>query len=481
MYTLMQISDLHRASAGALSNDELLSGLTADNERYKKEHPPIPSVDAIIITGDLVQGLPLGSVDYPSELERQYAEAYEFIAKLADAFVQGDHSRVVIVPGNHDIDYQIALQSMTPLPKARKNVRQLLELPDSLYRWSWDDLQLFKIDNLDMYDDRLKFFCRLYDQFYKDSKLATKPDAKQSFNQFELDQGKILVTAYDSCTKVDCFNSNAEIQPQAIAQSHLDCLKNYLLKIAVWHHDVQGPARRSDYVDLDSVQLMIDKGYRLGLHGHWHKSEAVPYTLHTFEDDTMVVISAGSLCAPPSQLPEGLKRQYNIIQILDSYCEAKIHIREMAIPGIFAPGRLISRGNRSYADVQWKNPPPSPFLNLGSGGTNIKLVDKIEQLVMFRSYDEAIRLIEDNRSNLGHYGRQLLSKVLFIAKRWEPLISLLSDPANPDELSKLMIARIELKQWKEYERDLEKAEKSGQFPHGLITACREKLNAEKRI
>src|SRR5262245_58974096 len=92
MYTLMHISDLHRSSANPISNDELISGLVSDQERFAYEMPEITKPQAIIVSGDLVQGLPLGAPTYPDDLKAQYDEAFDLLIRLADAFTDGDRS-----------------------------------------------------------------------------------------------------------------------------------------------------------------------------------------------------------------------------------------------------------------------------------------------------------------------------------------------------------------------------------------------------
>lgn len=482
MYTLMHISDLHRSEDSPISNDELMSCLIADCQRLAAERPPISLPDAIIVSGDLVQGLPLGSNDYPTALEKQYYQAFDLLTGLADTFVGGDRSKVIIVPGNHDVDWNMARRAMEPTGRSDKNVQELLSYPNSPYRWSWEDMQLLKITNRDMYENRFKYFCELYGRFYYGAQVAFQLDPKQAWNLFKLDHGKILVCAFNSCVNVDCFNFSGDIPSRAIAQSHLASSDDYSLRIAVWHHDVQGPARRSDYIDLDTVQLMIDKGYRLGLHGHWHKSDASPYLLHTFEEHTMVVLSAGSLCASSSQLPPGFNRQYNIVEILDDYGRARLHVREMSVPSVFSPGRLVALKNRSYADVQWTPAPRSSLVNTGrGGGSDIALVEQIETLITHESYDDAIEIIDKAGGKLGQYGRQLLSEALFRAEKWQRLEQHLSNPQNPDELTKLVLATIALKHWTEGERAILSAERSGQFAPLIIRDLRARLNAEKGI
>ena len=147
MYTLMHISDLHRVESHFITNGELLSCLLADRDRYNVENPKVSSPDAIVITGDLIQGLPLDSPDYPSALEDQYKEALSLIVALTDNFLEGDRSRLIIIPGNHDIDWNITYRSMTVVSSKGQNVPKLLSMPYSPYRWSWKDLQLFKIQD----------------------------------------------------------------------------------------------------------------------------------------------------------------------------------------------------------------------------------------------------------------------------------------------------------------------------------------------
>ena len=105
MFTLMHISDLHRSISAPISNNELLSSLVLDRDKCSNEQPSINNPDAIIVSGDLVQGLPIGHIGYPADLERQYEEAFAFLVELANTFVEGDRSKVIVVPGNHDVDW----------------------------------------------------------------------------------------------------------------------------------------------------------------------------------------------------------------------------------------------------------------------------------------------------------------------------------------------------------------------------------------
>jgi 3',5'-cyclic AMP phosphodiesterase CpdA len=111
-FSILHISDLHRSPADPISNAELISALVGDRERYVNESPRIPAPEAIVVSGDLIQGLPLGTTDYETKLDDQYAVADEFLDELVKRFLDGDRSRVVIIPGNHDVDWNTALEAM---------------------------------------------------------------------------------------------------------------------------------------------------------------------------------------------------------------------------------------------------------------------------------------------------------------------------------------------------------------------------------
>ena len=77
MPTLLHISDLHRTSTPRLDNDELLSAILSDAKRWEEEGIPYP--EAIVVSGDLIQGT---SVDHPNpdaEIASQYAEVGAYL------------------------------------------------------------------------------------------------------------------------------------------------------------------------------------------------------------------------------------------------------------------------------------------------------------------------------------------------------------------------------------------------------------------
>jgi hypothetical protein len=519
MYTLMHISDLHRSSANPISNDELLSGLLSDQERFECETPEITRPQAIIVSGDLVQGLSLGAATYPDELKAQYDEALDLLIRLADAFTEGDRSRVIIVPGNHDVDWNRAftameqvdfpsekrtpntIRSMVSQMMSRllfsetkntfraqsashgKNIDKLLSMPNTEYRWSWEGMGLYRISDRSLYENRFAHFSEMYNRFYDGSRLAFGLDPSRYWNGFELDEGRVLVCAFNSCANNDCFSNFGDIPFDAIAQCHMELprLERHRLKLAVWHHSVQGRPQDSDFIDSDTIKILIDRGFRLGLHGHQHKSDASPFSFHTSDKEVMALISAGSLCAGRKELPMGFYRQYNIIQVNDSYSGARVHVREMQIRGVFTAGRLIALGGTSFGDLSWTDVPHATLVNTGlGGGALISEIENIERLIAQGFYEDAITQIRDRSEYLQDYGRKLLVKALFKSEKWDELKTVLTDPQNDEELALLLRSLITLRLWSEGEQVLERAKESGEFNETTVRELVSRFKAERR-
>lgn len=360
MYCILHITDLHRAKRDPISNAELISALMTDWRRYSSEHPPISKPEAIVVSGDIIQGVGLGAADFESEISAQYDVAYEFLVDLTNRLLGGDRAKVVIVPGNHDVDWNTARAAMRRVDAKDipKGLPGLLSESESPYRWDWSSRELFVIDDKSKYQLRFAAFWRFFERFYNGVEGLLRVESWSDANLFSLDEGRIGLAAFNSCAVNDCFTFRGEISKEVVAQSHLDLeeLGNWRLKVAVWHHDIEGPPDRSDYMDTEIVRGMIGRGYRLGLYGHQHRPQVTPSHVYLPERETMAVVSAGSLCAGAMELPTGARRGYSIIEIADDYRRARVHVREMAVANLFSRANLPIFGGRSYVDLEWTIP-----------------------------------------------------------------------------------------------------------------------------
>ncbi|QXU42802.1 metallophosphoesterase [Pedobacter sp. D749] len=448
--SILHISDLHRSSTDPISNDELISSLLMDRDRYKSENKSIASPDAIIVSGDIIQGVSLDYPDFETALAEQYKTAAEFLNRLVDEFLDGDKSKIIIIPGNHDVDWNTAFKAMEIIPESDipKNFQQLLGQEDSILRWSWKERAAFKIIKPDLYEKRLDAFWKFFEDFYRGTTNLFKVQAKQDVNLFTLFDGRIGIAAFNSCHGNDCFAYHGRIKKEAIARSHLDFrnCKTIQLLIAVWHHNIDGPPYSTDYMDVEIVKDMIGRNFKLGIYGHQHKAQITPYEINLpDQQQRMTFVSAGSLCAGRYDLPSGYRRQYNILEIADNFQGVTVHVREMTFGNMFTAAALVENAGRSFIELS---------LPIGAIDKHTIQVDQARQVRQLTSYaealiksgkfEEALAILEGMEIEPASYQKELLLEAWEKLGKW---INIITSMDNIQSISDLMLrvnAQIQL-------------------------------------
>lgn len=453
MYYLLHISDLHRSTTEPFNNDAVLAALLQDHERYRIETPSVPRIDAIIVSGDIIQGMTLqqrgtdASV-WKAELANQYGVASDLLGRLADRFLDGDRSRLVIAPGNHDVCWNTAFKAMEPVAtdSLKDGVLKALSMPSSPYRWSWKDLTAHKIVDQSAYARRLDSYWDFVEHFYSGTTLVRAIDRTIGYNLFELDEGRILVAAFDSVSGNDCFAFSGDFATDAVARCAMelrDLNRVHDLRIAVWHHSIDGPPARQDYMDVARIQEMIGYGFRLGLHGHQHVAAAAAHYIHLPESEAMAVISAGSLCAGARELPRGVDRQYNIITLDEKRSSAQLMVRQLAEGGHFArktDGRFAAEGSIS---LSWQRPLDQGGRPQDTDSLRLrKAVEEAEKLRATGANKEALAALRTLNFDPGTYQRALALSLALECDDVEAVISIIGNPVNIEELIQLVISSI---------------------------------------
>ena len=454
----MHISDLHRSPVDPISNDELISTLVADRDRYMGGICSIKSPNLIVISGDLIQGASLGDPEYEKNIRDQYEIAYEFLINLTNRFLNGDKSKLIFVPGNHDIDWNIAFQSMKEVDPDKIDTPLLsaLTMQESPFRWCWGSRNLYKIGNFDLYESRFDGFKEIHKKFYSDTN--PKPIEIHPYcHLHNVDNGRIFVAAFNSCYANDCFSYAGCIPEQAIAKCHLylhDHNYHNRLLLAAWHHNIKGPPLATDYMDVDTVQRLIGKGFKLGLHGHQHISQTAVHYVHLPQEETMALVATGSLCAGRRELPVGTFRQYNIVEISDNYNEARVHVREMSVSTSFSPSSSLPSESGSYLDIKW-----TPLKNLIGQPVDIdrdifnKTILAAEERFSKHDYDGTVDLLMSIAKKLPPIGRKLFLESLSKLEKWQDIISHTQQPGSIEECVlavKSMVAEKDFSTAKEF-------------------------------
>jgi hypothetical protein len=152
-------------------------------------------------------------------LAAQYDVAYDFLAQLTDRFLDGDRSKVILIPGNHDIDWNRSRASMETVDP--KNVPGELPWalyePDSPYRWDWKKREIFVIKDREAYRQRLGAFWRFLERFYAGVPGLLRIAPWSDANLYSLNDGRIGIAAFNSCAGNDYFSFKGEIPREAVA------------------------------------------------------------------------------------------------------------------------------------------------------------------------------------------------------------------------------------------------------------------------
>lgn len=140
-YSILHISDLHKGENNDF--DHLFASLCNDADSYDRN---IPRPEIIVVCGDLAEGANGDNAE--EKIVRQYDEVETFLNKLVQHFLNGDKSRIIIVPGNHDLYRGATINSMEAIPDAmRENAKERYLGGDPKYRWSWKDFCFYIINN----------------------------------------------------------------------------------------------------------------------------------------------------------------------------------------------------------------------------------------------------------------------------------------------------------------------------------------------
>ena len=83
-FSILHISDLHRSPRDPISNDELISALIGDCDRYVHEDPVVTAPEALVVSGDIIQGVSLGHANYEAELKNRTRSEGELVRLIRE-------------------------------------------------------------------------------------------------------------------------------------------------------------------------------------------------------------------------------------------------------------------------------------------------------------------------------------------------------------------------------------------------------------
>lgn len=452
--SILHISDLHRSNGSEITNTALIASLLNDNDKYTTlETPKIKSPDIIIVSGDIIRG----SVKQDGseiEVQAQYEEALEFLNQLTDVFLNGDKEKIIIIPGNHDVDWKFSKESMLKIGNDKvfdatgKVKNQILKETinhSSKVRWNWRDLSFYEITDYEKYNKRLEAFSNFYSIFY-DGKRQFSLDPSKQYDIFDLPTYNLTIAAFNSCFNNDHLRLVGDINPACIGDASLK-LREYKKKgrliFATWHHNTKGLPYDSNYMDNSKLKNFIDSSIVVGFHGHQHKTELIHAYNDVVEQKKIIVFSAGTLCGGSEELPVGNNRQYNLIEIdwnnpEDKFINVQLHTREKSDSSsfenpIWKQGRIDSVLVSNYTVKVDKPRQPN------SGSALIE----VENLFMIGDFQKSKQLLLTLDSN-DDFVRKYLVDLILATEDFQLALQVFKEPRNDEELISVLNASIQL-------------------------------------
>jgi predicted phosphodiesterase len=284
----------------------------------------IDVIDALIISGDIANR----STSY------EYKEAKIFLDLLRDEFSLTPE-KIIIVPGNHDVD-----QGITDWRRTELDLDNLAYTTKLRSRCTSEELQVDSyieesstrvwVCNNEKYKERFRKFSDFYES------ISGKPYSLNYDEQYSINHLSglnIIVLGLNSAWQLDHHytnraNINIDALTNALEKIRNNPSFNECVKIAIWHHPVNSSG--DDRIkDTGFRELLAVAGFEIFLHGHIHEPENSFYHYDmNAEGRRLVGVCAGTFGAPIRQLVSGFPWQYNILKFEGNVLTVKTRCRE---------------------------------------------------------------------------------------------------------------------------------------------------------
>jgi small GTP-binding protein len=279
---------------------------------------------------DLIQELDIRRLEYlvisGDVANRSTGKEYDAAFAMVDGLVKRfglDASRVVVVPGNHDVNWEMSKKAY---PFVFKD-DLLSPLSTEIHIPAGEAGALVRNDEL--YRQRFAHFnTHFYRRIYSGQDYP--PEYADQALLVERPEDRILFLGLNSCWQLDHhFRNRVGIHMPAVAKV-LDKLNDGCydgwLKIAVWHHPVTGGDAMNDAF----LEQLTVHGFQIAVHGHIHEAKQGFY--HYDDQHGIRIIGAGTFGAPSKEQVTGIPLQYNLLTFDPRTGEMTIKTRKKEKP-----------------------------------------------------------------------------------------------------------------------------------------------------
>lgn len=287
MLRILHISDIH------IKSEKEAKVYRSQLETDLKKELKINRLDYMVISGDIAN---YSNVD-------DYNAAFDFIDGIVKHFGL-DSSRIIIVPGNHDLSWDSSEDAYLFYPKRKL----LASPPEDLIIPAGEAGALIRDD--EKYPERFRNFSNFYKRLHGSDDYPLDPD-KQGLVYFHTNDSILFLTLNSSWEVDHYFTKRISINTEALANA-LDQIRkdkyDKWLKIAVWHHPLTGSEGIKNH---HFIQQLAVNGFKVVLHGHIHEASEGFYK---YDNNRNVhLVGAGTFGAPIRQQTPGIPLQYNLL------------------------------------------------------------------------------------------------------------------------------------------------------------------------
>jgi hypothetical protein len=324
---ILHLSDLH-LTGQFKSFEDIWSG--------PSPHLKPGSFNFVILSGDLSQR------SAPDE----YKQLSTFLeSSVMPLLVKPEPARLVMVPGNHDVDWGATIgtplalgQELDRDPRFAELVQKArLEPETSELRVSISrsgHLDVLRLDR-GLYPLRFQNVQSFFDTFYRDvprsdyfRPFKLTADETEHWSAHLFPEERIAFYGFSSCHQNDRYWTGAMFSSKAIQQAriHAEQHARDYTRIAVWHHGLDSGRGRPDHLSAQDIGLLYNAGFRIGFHGHTHR-----HAYETFDalfGNRFFVVSTGSLGAGSEERPDAIGNQFSIAQVHPSHVDVEVFTRD---------------------------------------------------------------------------------------------------------------------------------------------------------
>jgi predicted MPP superfamily phosphohydrolase len=246
---LLHISDLHASTLNERDQRSIVDAMLLDVQKLSKEMP----FDAVIFSGDLAFS---GKSD-------DYELASEILLEPLAQTLSLERSRIVLIPGNHDVDFDAIEEyfdrGLSDALTDREAVNKLLSAPSDLEKAT----------------ARLMGWRTFCDKYYADVANVQPAGPLAFVHTIETNEGMLGIAALNSAWRSSEGNDKGRLLVgETQASSAIDAVAECDVRVAIVHHPLDWLAA----FDGDALRTQLEGAGLLVLTGHEHEADPISTT-----------------------------------------------------------------------------------------------------------------------------------------------------------------------------------------------------------